>query len=159
MLLSDSFLTCIGVVFFNLSFTHLTFYVLFYLIMQMETEVFKLLMELLLDSAISCSIILQINGEQNGFCPCKPVCCGVSKMTEGNWLLWNMGMYLKLVTTIKNRIGKVNHLQGLTMKTWFSFKGDYWQQLWIINYKMCYFAIFKSNSWSHWSQWKKLPLP
>lgn len=72
--------------FFNLSFTHLTFYVLFYLVMQTETEVFKLLMELL-NSAISCSIILQINGEQNGFCPCKPVCCGVSKMTEGNWLL------------------------------------------------------------------------
>lgn len=53
----------------------------------METEVFKILMELLLDSVISCSIILQFNGEQNAFCPCEPVCCGVSKMTEGNWLL------------------------------------------------------------------------
>jgi len=55
--------------------------------MQMEAEVFKMVMELLLDSAVSCSVILQCNGEQNGFCPCKPLCLEYPKMTEGNWLL------------------------------------------------------------------------
>lgn len=52
----------------------------------METEVFNILVELLLDSEVSYSINLPFNGEQTSFCPCKPVCCGVSKKTEGNWL-------------------------------------------------------------------------
>lgn len=66
---------------------------------------------LLLDEAISCSIILQFNGE-----PANPY---ASRMTEGSYKAsW---MCLKFVTTIKSRIGKVNHLWDLTMDFFFVF--------------------------------------
>lgn len=115
MLLADSIFAGIAVQFFFLTFTCLASEFLFHHIMLMETEALKIMVDLLLDSTVILFYSLIVN---KMFFLCADLCAlGVFKMTEGNWLLQDIWTYLKLVTTIKNRIVKVNNLEDLTIKS------------------------------------------